>query len=553
MTRTLSFAAGLRKFLTACALTHVVSLFVLPAHAQPSLHERIDQLIAGKADFQKQAAAPASDAEFLRRAYLDLTGTIPSSTEARAFLKDASGAKRSQLIERLLTSPEHARYLATVFDVMLMERRPDKHVPRAQWLDYLRASFAANKPWDQLVREILSADGVDPKLRPAAKFYLDREGEINLLTRDISRLFLGMNLQCAQCHDHPLVEAYKQAHYYGIAAFFNRSFVFADKATKQSVFAEKAEGEVSYQSVFDPMKLTKMTGPRVPFLAPVKEPSLEKGTEYAVAPAKDIRPVPKFSRRAQLAGQITAADDAPFRRNIVNRLWTLMMGRGLVHPVDMDHPANPPSHPELLTLLADEFGRMKFDMRALLRELALSKTYQRASEPPVGATDVPAQSFAVANLKPLAPEQLAFSLMQASGLTDAERKALGKGLNEGALYARLAGNVSSFVATFGSQPGQPENQSFQATLDQTLFLTNGGVVRGWLAPRPGSLIDRLVALKDDNAIADELYLSVLTRLPSAEEKNDVGAYLKTRAADRPAAFQELAWALMAAAEFRFNH
>src|SRR5207237_3420718 len=123
-------------------------------------------------------------------------------------------------------------------------------------------SFAAGKPLDQFVREILSADGSDPKARAAARFYLDRNGEPHQRTRDVSRLFPGMNLQCAQCHDHPLVTHYLQSHYYGLYAFLSRSFVFNDKAKKVAVFAEKAEGEVTYQSVFDPTKLTKATGPR---------------------------------------------------------------------------------------------------------------------------------------------------------------------------------------------------------------------------------------------------------------------------------------------------
>src|SRR5262249_17793001 len=147
-----------------------------------------------------------SDAEFLRRIFLDLTGTIPSAVEARTFLSDPTADKRQKLIDRLLASPEHARHLQNVFDVLLMERRPDQQVPRAQWQEFLRPSFAANKPGDELVRDILSADGSDPKTRPAAKFVLDRDAEPVTVTRDISRLFLGMNLTCAQCHDHPVVD-----------------------------------------------------------------------------------------------------------------------------------------------------------------------------------------------------------------------------------------------------------------------------------------------------------------------------------------------------------
>src|SRR5262249_32068441 len=152
--------------------------------------------------------------------------------------------------------------------------------------------FTANKPWDQLVRELLSADGVDPNQRAAAKFYLDRDAEPNLLTRDVSRLFLGMNLQCAQCHDHPRIDDYKQDHYYGLFAFFNRTVLFADKAKKVSSLGEKADGEVMFQSVFDPAKVTKTTGPRVPFGMLVTEPKFEKGQEYEAPPTGGARPVP---------------------------------------------------------------------------------------------------------------------------------------------------------------------------------------------------------------------------------------------------------------------
>ena len=529
-----------------------VVLLLVPAasRAETPLHQRIDEtLAASKSDFAKCAAPLASDAEFLRRVYLDLTGTIPTADEARAFLKDMAADKREALIDRLLASPEHARHMATVFDVMLMERRPDKHVPRAQWQEYLRASFAANKPWDELVREILSADGAEPAQRPAAKFLLDRDAEPNLLTRDVSRLFLGMNLQCAQCHDHPRIDDYKQHYYYGLFSFFNRTTIFPDKA-KGATLAEKADGEVTYQSVFDPAKVTKSATPRVLDLVAVGEPKFDKGQEYTVAPAPNVRPVPKFSRRAQLAAQVTHADNAAFRRNIANRLWALLMGRGLVHPLDLDHSANPPSHPELLDLLAADIAARKFDTRGFLREIALSQAYQRTSETPASMKEVNPAEYLVANLKPLSPEQLAWTVMQASGLTDAERKALGAKANEAALYAKLAGNVAPFVATFSGQSGKAE--AFDARLEQALFLANGPLVRGWLAPRDGNLTDRLLKAATPEALCDELYLSVFTRPPTAEERKDVADFL-AKAKDRPAAVREMVWALLASAEFRFNH
>jgi hypothetical protein len=525
--------------------------FMLPGIAlgQAPLQQRIDQHIQKKL---KDAAPRADDAEFLRRVYLNLTGIIPSTEEARAFLADKTPDKRVQLVDRLLASDGYARHMTNLFDVLLMDRRPDKHVKRPEWREFLHSSFAANKPYDQFVRDILSADGIDAKKRPAAKFYLDRDGEVNVLTKDISRLFLGMNLHCAQCHDHPLVDAYKQDHYFGVMAFLSRSYVYTEKASKIAVLAEKAEGDVVFQSVFVP-KVTKNTGPRLPDGPMLKEPKFDKGQEYVAPVGKGERGVPKFSRRAQLGEQITSKDNPRFARSAVNRLWFFMMGRGIIDPVEYDHPANLPSHPELLQMLSEEFVASKYDVKALVRAIVLSEAYQRSSEMPKGK-EIDAKSFAVAPLRAMTPEQFAWSLMQATGLIAAEKKAQGAKPNEAAVYAKLSAQVTPFVALFGTQPGDAAfSQDFEATLDQTLFLANGGTLRDWLAARPGSLMDRLAAQKDAGAVAEELYLSVQTRPPTAEERKEVADYLDRRAAVRPAALQDLAWALLTSAEFRFNH
>jgi hypothetical protein len=539
----------------ACAALAVAVLLPAVCGAQePPLRDLIDQQIASVlASKGIAAAAPASDAEFLRRIYLDLTGTIPTLGEAKAFLDDSSPIKRQQLIDRLLNSREYARQMQRVFDVVLMERRPANRITQAAWEDYLRNSFAANKPWDQLVREILAADGADPGLRPASRFYLDRDGEPNVLTRDVGRLLLGRDMQCAQCHDHPLVDGYLQSDYYGLFAFFSRGFVFTPKEKDNPVlYAEKAEGDVAFKSVFVAGAADQPTRPHLPGQKELDEPQFEKGQEYAVAPADGVRPVPKYSRRAQLAALLPRSETTPFKRNIVNRLWALLMGRGLVHPLDMDHAGNAPSHPDLLVLLGERFGVMRFDVKAFLREVALSQTYQRTSELPPGVETLPAELFAVARLKPLSPEQLALAALQATGVTDVHRINLGPGLNEQTLYDRIAPSLAPFVNTFAGQAGQPDID-FQATLEQVLFVSNGGVLRTWIAPQAGNLADRLNKLAEPPAVADELYLSVLTRRPTADEVAEVAAYLQNRAQDRPLAIQECIWALIASDEFRFSH
>ncbi len=386
-----------------CDIAAILTVFVawfasLPlAGADEPLNARIDAQFAVAPI--GPAAPSANDADFLRRITLDLVGAIPTSAEARTFFDDPSPNKRVALIDRLLADPRHARQLATAFDVLLMERRPEKNVPVAEWQAYLYNSFLGEKPLDQLAREILSADGVDPAQRAPARFILDRDAEPNLLTRDTGRIFFGRDLQCAQCHDHPLIGDYHQSEYYGLLAFFSRTQLFT-APDKKVMLGEAADGEVAYQSVFDPAAKGS-TRPRVPGGKQIEEPKFKPGEEYTVAPAKDVRPVPKFSRRAQLAGEVVASRQ--FARNMANRLWAMMFGRGLVDAVDLHHGDNPSVQPQLLELLTDELIAKKFSANALLREIAQSQTYQRAIDAPL---DVPAlAAAATAQLPALTAER----------------------------------------------------------------------------------------------------------------------------------------------------
>lgn len=519
----------------------------------PALSAKIDQMIAAATPNYAQIAAPlASDAEFLRRVTLDLTGTLPTSAEARAFFADPRTDKRVHWVDRLLASPQAARYLALTFDVLLMDRRPARHVSQADWLKFLYDSFRKNKPWDGFVREILSSDGANPATRAAAKFFLDRDFEPNLVTRDLSRLFLGKNLQCAQCHDHPAIDDFKQEHYYGLLAFLNRTFIYPKVGDPNAVLAEKGEGDVTFVNVFDKAKTQKRTGPRILELAAVPEPKFEKGKEYKVAPANNVKPIPLYSRRAQLAQRLTAPENTAFARSAVNRLWAMMFGRGLIHPVEMDHSDNPPSHPELLELLTREFVNNRYNVKWLLREIALSQTYQRSSEPRPNTTPTPEQ-FAVAAIKPLSPEQLAFALLQATGFTDAIRAGLGPTHTEPALYAQLAPQMAAVIAVFSGKVGEPE-QPFSATLDQTLFLKHSSAVRAWIAPRAGNVVDRAAKLAaDPNAMVDELYLSIFTRFPDADERKELLELWNRSGPDRTGLLSEIVWAMITSTEFRFNH
>jgi len=366
----------------------ICGLFLAPQAllAQEPLQVRIDRLMDAA-----EITAPAplcSDGEFLRRVYLDLIGTIPASAEARAFLDDPAATKREALVDRLLADPRHPLHLASAFNVMWMERRHDKHVPSADWLKYLVTSFQANKPYDQLVREILTADSADPAQRPAAKFLLDRDGDPHLLTRDIGRMFFGVDLQCAQCHDHPIIDDYLQSDYYGLYAFVSRTGMFLDPKDKNKGYlTETADGNVAFKSVFTGNE--GKTRPRLIGSTELDEPRFPLGEDYVVAPGQNVRTVPKYSRRAQFGAALADGSHPAFRKNIVNRLWAKLMGRGLVHAVDLHHSDNPPSHPDVLNLLADEIQIAQFQFRPLLRGMLLTKTYQRSIDVPATAAPIP--------------------------------------------------------------------------------------------------------------------------------------------------------------------
>ncbi|MCG8650662.1 MAG: DUF1549 domain-containing protein, partial [Pirellulales bacterium] len=356
-------------------------LLATPVTAQDPLHVRIDRQMAEIHPGPENDLC--GDGEFLRRVYLDLVGRIPTGQQARRFIEDPAPDKRAQVVDQLLAHPDHPKHMAHVFDVMLMERRADKHVKKDAWNSYLLTSFQQNKPFDQLAREILAADGVDEKQRAPAKFFLEREVEPNLMTREVGRMFFGMDLQCAQCHDHPLIDDYYQADYYGLFAFVNRSYLFQPDNKKPAVLAEKAEGDAKYKSVFTDEEGSTL--PRLPGGVEIDEPTFAKDDAYQVKPdpkKKDVRPIPKHSRRHELAMRATDGSNRAFNRNIANRLWAHMMGQGLVQPVDQHHSDNPPVQPELLEMLATELAKTKFDVRAMLRQFALSRTYQRSIDLP---------------------------------------------------------------------------------------------------------------------------------------------------------------------------
>jgi hypothetical protein len=282
--------------------TAVLCLLALAAAApaaEPPLHERVDALI--EAGWKgKPAAGVADDAEFLRRASLELTGTIPSAADARAFLADKDPRKRERLIDRLLASPGYARRMADAFHVLLMERRGDDPA----WAKFLHDAFATNKPLDDLARAVLNPAGAGADARAAAFFYSKRleANEPPLVPRDVGRLFLGKDLRCAQCHDHVHVEEYKQVDFQGLSAYFQG----LTKAGPAGIAEKPLTMKVPFASVFK--KQPHVTGPRLPGGMELEVPTFKPGEEFLVKPdPKTQQPgVLKFSPLARLAEQVPA-------------------------------------------------------------------------------------------------------------------------------------------------------------------------------------------------------------------------------------------------------
>jgi hypothetical protein len=319
-----------------------------------------------------------SDADFVRRAHLDLVGMIPTPEQVRVFLADGGEHRRERLVDELMASRGFVRQMGRVLDAMLLERDSPPGGVRQPWQAWLRESIASEQPLDELLGDVVAAKGGDPASEPAVAFLLAREAEPVKMTRAVGRILFGRDLQCAQCHDHPLDDDLRQAEFHGLHAFVSRTSLFT--AGKAQQLSEAAMGEVDFTSVFT-AESVKGAWPQLPDGPPlIDEPIAEPGDGYVTAPSKSSRGVPEYSRRSALAEGL--GESEAFRRNVANRLWAVFFGRGLVHPLDGLGPDNPASHPRLLDLLVEALVEHDYQLRPLVRGMVLSRAYQRSVEPP---------------------------------------------------------------------------------------------------------------------------------------------------------------------------
>ncbi len=523
---------------------HVLSIAALlfvgsAAFAQEkSLRDRIDQHIAKGWVEQKITPAKASDdANFLRRVYLDLIGTIPSYEETKAFLADASADKRTKLIDRLLDDPRYADQQANIWENVLISRsplNPEASRSRSGFQKWLRGKFASNEPLDRWVKEVLLAEGNSQDQGPPL-FYAQFRAQPEETAVAVTRIFLGTQLACAQCHDHPS-DSWTQRDFYGMAAFFAR-LVMIDAGggmnNKKFVIGERRTGEVLFTGPAIEQK-PGMKGEPIyaKFLGgkALIEPPLPKGFQEDKKGAVKALPKPDFSRKEKLAEWLAASDNPYFAKAMANRLWGQFLRRGIVHPVDNLSEKNQASHKELLDLLAREFVQHKFDIKWLVRELMNSKTYQLSAS---GGESQP-RAFEQMPLRPLRETEMINALHTAVGF------------GSDGLPASLE---SQLRRVFGDAvDGRGE---FQASLTERLFVNNSQLFRSAITKKQGGLWQRIHFAKGPERV-DELFLSVLNRVPDADERTRFAAHLsKGTSAASDTTVEEAIWALLASAEFRF--
>ncbi|MCH7727604.1 MAG: DUF1549 domain-containing protein [Planctomycetes bacterium] len=535
-------------------LIGVVAVCVSPAvgRGEDRLREAIDRHV--KAALQAKQitpAEPSSDAEFLRRVYLDLVGTIPTFDEAVAFLDDKADDKREKLIDRLLDDPRFAGHQAEVWDQVLFGRNPPGYGTdkREGFQTWLREQFAGNTPYDQWVKAILVADGntVD---HGAPMFFVQYRNQPEEATEAVTQKFLGVQLQCARCHDHPF-EPWTQLDFYGTAAFFARlQVVDTGKKNKLTMYAigEKNLGDVLFTGPVTEQEVGKKGKPVKPrFLRGDKlvEPELPKDfKEPRNFPNGKMPPKPQFSRKDKLADWITRPDNPYFSRAVVNRVWAQFMGRGIIHPVDNMSKSNKPSHPELLDELAAAMVGHKFDLKWYIRELVSSRTYQLSGDGQVDRA-MPLL-FERGRTRPLTAEELLDSWNVATGYEAIQKNSKAKPSTD--RYAPLG---SGYLMRFFGTPSNGVGD-FQGGLHEHLYLNNGGIAR-LLSSAKGGLYDSLLNSESPwEERVDRLYLSMLTRRPTAEERERFVAYFKAEKNPR-SRIGEAIWVLMTCSEFRFNH
>lgn len=492
-----------------------------------------------------QPSPRADDGEWLRRVWLDLAGHIPPIDVVQDFLADASAEKRTAMIDRLLAQPSYADNLATIWSRLLIGRRPGPQVDRMAFNQYLRDSFAGDRGWDQVVAELVSAEGLNTERGETNFLIAHLNNEAVPATAITARVLLGQQIQCTQCHNHPFGDT-RQAAFWEFNSFFQQTSAvqMTDRPAMQRGGESIVPVRLENRPIGGPIYYETLTG-----LMRAAFPRYD-GTE--ISPDSDV------NRRRELARLLTTGERPQIAVSFVNRVWQHLMGRAFTAIPDDIGPHNPPSHPLLLNELSERFVAGGYNVRQLIRDICLSEPYQLTSRfgdgnaldnPEVG--EVPL--FSRVYVKPMTAEQIHDSLLTAT--RPSESIQLGD-LDHSQRRTRW---VDRFIVSFDTEEND-EASTFDGTITQALTLMNGPFMEELLEPRAGTLLSDV--LREPGSDVDRLRrlsLAALARPPRPEELQAMRKVVRAsapRTAREPGqerGYQDVFWALLNSNEFSLVH
>lgn len=467
-----------------------------------------------------------TDAEFLRRISIDLTGLTPTPEQVAAFLKDKrdSQTKRAEKIEDLISSPEFVDHWTLKWsDLLLANRKYIKEKGMWAFRNWIRNALVTDQPYDEFVYRLMTANGSTFENPPTNYYRIAREPKV--VMENMTQVFLGTRFQCNQCHDHPF-ERWTQQQYYELSAYFS------GVGRKKGVLPNE---EVIYT----------LRTPR-----PVVHPETNQAIKAAFPFEHEGTIDAQTNRRKQLAQWLTSPENPYFAKSLVNRYWSYFLGRGIIDPVDDIRASNPPSNPELLTALTEDFIGHKFDLKHLIRTIVRSHTYQRSYRPNEW-NEGDAVNFSHAIPRRLGAEELFDAILVATGAPVNL-----PGLPAGFRASQLPDpNIKvDFLDMFGRAPRESPcecERSSEVSLAQTLNLVNGPTVANSIIHPQGRIAQALVKKASNEELVKTVYLGVLCRNPSEEEIQNSVAYIK-KVGDPNEAAQDLMWALINSPAFLFN-
>jgi hypothetical protein len=497
----------------------------------------IDRLVAAELAKAKIAPAPrTTDEQFIRRVYLDLTGRLPMPADVTEFLADKANDKRARLIDRLLESEDYSRHWAQYWRTVITSRTTDfrANVFARSFEAWLTAQLQANKSWAAVAHDMITGSGTlrfdDPEKDGQAYFMLSRLGAdaITERTAETSRIFLGIQIQCAQCHDHPS-DVWQRKQFHELAAYFAR---LRERPVRDGMRM------IGFQTVSTFFGEHQMPGKDDPKKGTVMEPRFldGKGPGAGLSDAK---------RREALAAAITSKENPWFAAAFVNRMWGELMGQAFYQPIDDLGPQKEAIMPDVVGRLAGAFRGSDYDVKLLLRELMNSETYQRQIRPGESADDH--LLFAASNPVRMNADSLWQTLVGTLGRLEPGPRMGGPGA--GAPFARLQTFEGNFKAEFGYDPSTRPAE-VEGSVSQALMLMNNPLLNARIQATGTNLLGRILSsyTQDDEALR-VVYLRALARRPTDRELERCRQHI-SRTGNRAEAFEDILWALINSTEYQ---